>query len=185
MGPFVASSKVSPEEYAAWRKDVQTYVTRHTSHLTALFGKTLLHQARQARFSAGGDSKLKEISPMHPAFLAMAIGIDYSATLHRDSPKPRSRFGGDERGTFGCVTYYGHEESEQRFVFPEVGDSVVMRPGDSIVFDSSFLHCMEEASPDELSRRGDITSVVESRYQKTSALKHLASHDALQPDAPH
>lgn len=70
-------------------------------------------------------------------------------------------------------------------MFPEVGDSVVMRPGDSIVFDSSFLHCMEEASPDELSRRGDITSVVESRYQKTSALKHLASHDALQPDAPH
>lgn len=53
-----------------------------------------------------------------------------------------------------------------------------MRPGDSIVFDSSFLHCMEEASP----QCGNTTSVVESRYQKTTALKHLSSHDALQSD---
>lgn len=105
-------------------------------------------------------STASQQQPATKVFLGSIIGEDFSAATHKD---------GDD-ATKGVILYLGPPASSCRFAFPEYNLSIILHPGDVMVFDSQVLHCAEKMD-DELKGRFLI-----SCYLNKYTLQHLNAY---------
>ena len=87
-------------------------------------------------------STATEGQPATQVFLGSIIGEDFYAATHVD--------GSD--ATKGVILYLGPAGSSCRFAFPEYNLTIILHPGDVLIFDAQVLHCAEKMN-DELKGR--------------------------------
>ena len=149
LGPttdYIKKSTVTHDEYREWATRVWSVKTSSLllclQSLLFCFPRYMYARAlpfREQEFdnmqkqlkgrtcSHGGSAQSAKV------MLSSCIGEDYSAPTHDDR--------WDVDGAI--LAYFGPPGSTQRFCFPSYKVSVVLQPGDVLLFDSHLIHCAE------------------------------------------